>query len=113
MTSIAIGLLTPTRAFAVAQSCGSDPVANTATVLCGTGTCSATLVRMTTAIEVTSGGCDFDLGGRALSIEKTFQMTGNGFIRVTNAGNITVTSTGKLKARGDFVEPNGFIIRGG
>ena len=30
-----------------------------------------------------------------------------------NAGNITVTSTGKLKARGDFVKPNDFIIGGG
>lgn len=71
------------------------------------------LVRVTTAIEVTSGGCEFDLGGRALSFERNFQMTGQGFIRVVNAGNITVTSTGKLNARGDFVEPNGFIVQGG
>ncbi len=104
---------TPSRAFAVAKTCGTDAVANTTNVLCATGTCSATLVRMTTAIEVTTGGCAFDLGGRALSIEKTFQMTGLGFIQVVNAGNITVTSTGKLKARGDFVEPNAFIIGGG
>ena len=40
-------------------------------------------------------------------------MTGLGFIKVMNAGNITLTSTGKLKARGDFVKPNGFIIGGG
>ena len=40
-------------------------------------------------------------------------MTGLGFIRVVNAGNITITATGKLKARGDFVKPNGFIIGGG
>jgi hypothetical protein len=40
-------------------------------------------------------------------------MTGLGFIRVVNAGNITLTATGKLKARGDFVKPNGFIIGGG
>lgn len=108
-----VTLGTPSRAFAVAKTCGADSVANTANVFCATGVCSATLVRMTTAIEVTSGGCEFDLGGRALSIEKTFQMTGLGFIRVVNAGNITITSTGKLKARGDFVEPNGFIIGGG
>src|SRR5204863_1999004 len=30
-----------------------------------------------------------------------------------NAGNITILSTGKLKARGDFVKPNGFIVGGG
>ncbi|MCC6848868.1 MAG: hypothetical protein IT294_10240 [Deltaproteobacteria bacterium] len=106
-------LAAPTRASAVARTCGVDALANTTNVLCGTGVCSATLVRMTTAIEVTAGGCEFDLGGRALSIEKTFQMTGLGFIRVINAGDITITSTGKLKARGDFVKPNGFIIGGG
>ncbi|MCC6764718.1 MAG: hypothetical protein IT293_08655 [Deltaproteobacteria bacterium] len=103
----------PTRAFAVVKTCGPDALANTADVFCGTGVCSATLVRMTTAIDVTAGGCEFDLGGRALSIEKTFQMTGLGFIRVINAGHITLTSTGKLKARGDFVKPNGYIIAGG
>ncbi len=105
--------LSPVPAFAVLRTCGPDALANTTNVLCASGTCSATLVRVTTAIEVTAGGCDFDLGGRALSLEKTFEMTGLGFIRVANAGNITVTSTGKLKARGDFVKPNGFIIGGG
>ncbi len=115
-TAIAIALgwsALAVPAFAVSKTCGADAVANTASVLCLSGPCTATLVRMTTAIEVTAGGCDFDLGGRALSVEKTFQMTGAGFIRVFNAGNITVTSTGRLKARGDFVEPNGFIIGGG
>ncbi len=103
----------PPRAFAVAKICGSDAVANTANVFCATGVCSPTLVRMTTPIEVTAGGCEFDLGGRALSIEKTFQMTGLGFIKVFNAGDITLTATGKLKARGDFVKPSGYIIGGG
>lgn len=103
----------PSPAFAVARTCGVDALANTANVLCASGTCTAALVRVTTSIEVTAGGCDFNLGGRALSFERTFEMTGQGFIRVTNAGNITVTSTGKLKARGDFVKPDGFIIGGG
>src|SRR5215207_3397353 len=110
---LASTLGTPSRAFAVARTCGPDPIANTTNVLCASGTCTAALVRVTTSIEVTTGGCDFNLGGRALTFERTFQMAGNGFIRVTNAGNITVTETGKLKARGDFVKPNGFIIQGG
>src|SRR5262249_21032109 len=90
------------RARAVSRSCGSDAVANTQNVLCASGSCDMNLVRVTTAIEVTDHGCDFDLGGRALSQERTFQMTGLGYIRVFNAGDITITSTGKLKARGDF-----------
>ena len=105
--------LLPSSAFGVAKTCGTNPLANTQDVLCATGACSATLVRMTNPIEVTSGGCEFDLGGRALSVEKTFQMTGLGYIKVTNAGNITLTSTGKLKARGDYVKPSGFIVGGG
>ena len=68
---------------------------------------------MTTSIEVIAGGCEFDLGGRELSFEKTFEMSGLGFISVIKAGNITITSTGKLKARGDFLKPNDYIIRGG
>ncbi len=102
-----------TEARAVSRSCGPDPIANTTNVLCASGTCTAALVRVTTAIEVTDAGCEFDLGGRALSIERNFQMTGAGFIKVSNAGNITLTSTGRLNARGDFVQPNGFIIQGG
>ena len=68
---------------------------------------------MSENIDVTSGGCNFDLGGRTLELRKTFQMIGSGSINVTNAGNITITDTGKLKARGDFVMPNGFILGGG
>ena len=104
----------PSRAFAVARTCGPDPLANTTNVLCASGTCTASLVRVNgSSIEVTTGGCDFDLGGRAFTMERTFEMAGSGFIRILNAGNITITSTGKLKARGDFVKPNGFIIQGG
>ena len=89
----------------VSRTCGADPVANTASVLCAapSGPCDATSVTLGAAIDVQAGGCTFDLGGRTFTVNKTFQMTGAGFITVNNAGNITITSTGKLKARGDFV----------
>ena len=108
-------VLLPATAQAVSRSCGTDGVANTANVLCAapSGPCTATSVTMSASIEVTGGGCLFDLGGRALQVQKTFQMAGTGFIRFVNAGNVTITDTGKLKARGDFVQPNGFIIQGG
>ena len=110
---VAVSCAIVSDAGAVSRSCGADAVANTTNVLCASGTCTAALVQVTTAIEVTSGGCDFDLGGRALSMERNFQMTGTGFIRVFNAGNITVTSTGRFQARGDFVLQNGSIVTGG
>ncbi len=105
----------PGRAGAVARSCGADGVANTANVLCASpsGPCTATTVTMSTSIEVTGTGCLFDIGGRALQLQKTFQMNGQGFIKIVNAGDVTLTGTGKLKARGDFVMPNGFIVQGG
>ncbi len=108
-------LMRPGRAAATSHSCGSDPVANTASVLCAppSGPCTATSVTMGDNIEVTTGGCTFDLGGRAFVVPKTFQMVGNGFITVVNAGNVTITSTGKLKARGDFAQPSGAFIQGG
>ena len=53
---------TPMSALAVLRTCGPDAIANTQNVLCASGTCTAALVRVTTAIEVTSGGCEFDLG---------------------------------------------------
>jgi len=62
---------------------------------------------------VTTGGCDFDLGGRSLTLANTFDMTGLGRITVTNAQNITLTDAGKLRARGDLVEPDGVIVSGG
>ncbi|MEO6029535.1 MAG: hypothetical protein ABIR79_21940 [Candidatus Binatia bacterium] len=101
------------RASAVTRSCGSDLVANTQSVLCTAGTCSASAVRVTTAIEIPAGGCEFDLGGRSLSIERTIQVNGLGWFVVGNAGDVTLTATGRVKARGDYVKPNGFVIGGG
>ena len=108
-------LALPSSAFAVSRSCGLDPLANTQNVLCAapSGPCTATTVTLGENIEITDAGCAFDLGGRALNVQKSLQMTGLGFIRVTNAGDITITATGRLKARGDLVEPTGFIIQGG
>ncbi len=101
--------------WALTRTCGSDAVANTANVLCASpsGPCNATSVTLGASIDVTSGGCDFDVGGRTVTIAKTLQMTALGFITIRNASQITITVTGKLKARGDFVEPNGYIIPGG
>ncbi len=105
---------------AFASTCNpSDPVANTTNVLCGAdhagsaSICTATSVTVKDSINVTDGGCDFNLGGRTLSLQKPFQMTGLGYIKVFNAGNISVTGTARLKARGDFVMPSGVIIQGG
>src|SRR5689334_7832949 len=67
----------PTRAFAVARTCGPDPVANTTNVLCASGSCTPTQVNVNgSSIEVITGGCDFDLGGRALIFARTFEMAG-------------------------------------
>ncbi|MEO6028973.1 MAG: hypothetical protein ABIR79_19080, partial [Candidatus Binatia bacterium] len=110
---VAVSFAIVSDADAVSRSCGANAVANTTNVLCASGTCTAALVQVTTAIEVTGSGCDFDLGGRALSMERNFQMNGTGFIRVFNAGNITLTSTGRFQARGDFVLQNGSISTGG
>ena len=113
---LALLLAVPSTAHAaVPRACGADAVANTATVLCLTpsGPCDGSQVTLSADIDVTDAGCNFDLGGRAFNVQKSLNMTGLGFIRVTNAGNITITATGRLKARGDFVEPTGFIIRGG
>src|SRR6185436_10953618 len=71
------------RAAGTLRSCGADPVVNTATVLCASpsGPCSASTVALSANIDVPGGGCEFDLGGRALTVSKTFQMTGAGFIK--------------------------------
>ncbi len=51
-------------------------------------------------------GCVFDLGGRILEIRRTVQMIGGGGqIDLMNAGNVLLTDTAKLKARGDEVLP--------
>ena len=96
-------------AHAVSETCTANALQNTQDVLCANGVCTAALVRLTDPIEVVNQGCEFDLGGRALSIEKNFQIKRT-FIRVVNAGNITITDTGRLKARGDFAlgTVNGF-----
>ncbi len=93
--------------------CGTDALANTQNVLCANGTCTMTTVRLTTALEVTSGGCEFNLNGRDLFIEKPFQMAGNGFIKVVNADDISILAPGRLQATGEFHQPNGDIIQGG
>ncbi len=109
------GATLPAPSHAVVRTCGANGVTNTANVLCASpsGPCTATSVRMTTPIEVTNGGCLFDLGGRTLSIERRFEMIGSGFVTVVNAGDITITSAGRIHARGDFVKQAGIIITGG
>jgi hypothetical protein len=51
-------------ALAVSRTCGSDAIANTASVLCAppSGPCTPTSVTMSDNIEVTNGACTFDLG---------------------------------------------------
>jgi len=59
---------------AVVRTCGPDALANTADVLCAppSGPCSDTLVVMGANLTVRDGACEFDLGGRALRIDRTF-----------------------------------------
>src|SRR6266404_1201224 len=106
------------------KSCDpTNAVANTANILCvGSSTCTGTAVNFNQNVDISIGAnfdfskaqCPFDLGGRTLTINKTLEMPGDtSFMRFFNTPSITITSTGKLKARGDFVEPNGFIIGGG
>ena len=68
---------------------------------------------MTTPIEVTTSGCEFDLNGRDLSIEKLFDMAGNGFIKVVQRQEHLHHRSGKLHATGDFYKPDSYIIQGG
>ncbi|MBI3771044.1 MAG: hypothetical protein HY271_21440, partial [Deltaproteobacteria bacterium] len=102
-------------AHAVVRTCGSDAVANTATVLCAapSGPCTATTVTVSSDLEVTDAGCAFDLGGRALQVQRLFQMTGLGYITVFNAGDIALTATGSLRSRGDYAVPSGVVDQGG
>ena len=94
----------PQRGGAVVRSCGADALANTANVLCASpsGPCTGTSVTVGATLEVTSGGCAFDLGGRALVVDHTFDMIGSGFITIANAGDVTITDAGRLRARGDY-----------
>src|SRR5204862_8285966 len=72
-------------------------------VLCtGSSTCNATTVDVKEDIQVTSGGCEFDIGNRNLTFRRRFEMAGTGFIKATNAATITIEDTGRLLARGDF-----------
>ena len=93
--------------------CQQDPVANTQNVLCANSVCSATTVTVNHALQVLSGSCEFDLGQRDVIFQKSFDVMGSGFLSVTNAHNISVTTNGKLRARGDFNEPSGSFIGGG
>jgi hypothetical protein len=110
LTGMASCLAPP--AWGVLRTCGSDPVVNTSSVLCASpsGPCTATTVLVSAPIDVTAGGCTFDLGGRALIVDRTFDMANSHFIRILNAGDVSITATGKLKARGDGVTP---ILAGG
>jgi hypothetical protein len=115
LLAIAVSAALAADALAVSVSCaGLTPLQATQNVLCANGVCNVGQVRLTNPLEVTTGGgCEFDIGGRDLFIEKEFQMNGLYFIKVTNAKNISVVGTGKLKARGDFVLSNGFWVGGG
>src|SRR6266481_2555522 len=106
------------------KSCDpTNAVANTANILCvGSSTCTATAVNFNQNVDISIGAnfdftkaqCPFDLSGKTLTINKTLEMPGGtSFMRFFNTPSITITSTGKLKARGDFVEPSGVIIGGG
>jgi hypothetical protein len=105
----------PAHAMAVDRTCGADPIANTSTVLCAapSGPCDAATVQLSANIDIPSGSCTFDLGGRALTVTQTLQVTAANSIAVQNAGDITISSTGRLKARGDFGPPVGILHMGG
>jgi hypothetical protein len=110
---LSVGMTAPATAQVTPTPCTADALQNTQSVLCANGVCTAGLVRLTTALNITSGGCEFDLGGRDLTFEKTIEMAGTGFIRVKNAKNILLTAAGRLHATGDFYKPSGSIIQGG
>jgi len=109
-------------ASAVDRTCDpNDPVANTANVICiDIGACDGSTVSLIENVDVKDGvGCEFDMGGRDFIVTKTMNVTGlglllDGFIKVINADDITITTPGKLKARGDFeVGLPGFVLGGG
>lgn len=108
-------VLHATPALAVTRVCGANGVSNTANVLCAapSGPCTGSSVRLTAPLDVTAGGCVFDLGGRTLSVERRFDMIGTGFIAIVNAGAVSITSQGRLQARGDYVKSGGVIVTGG
>jgi len=111
----ALLLALPATTDALERSCGPDPLANTADVLCAppSGPCDDATVRVPVGLDVLAagGGCVFDLGGRALAVDATIQTPAN--LRFLNAGDVTVGATGKLKARGDFLRAAGDLDDGG
>lgn len=122
LLALVVLLAAPRPAGAVVRICSPDPLANTANVLCAppSGPCDDSLVVVSTNLTVREGHCEFDLGGRALRMERTFRVPGHEFggtldgrIALRNAGDVTITRRAKLKARGDFVEPAGDVIGGG
>lgn len=107
-------LATPRVAGAVTRSCGTDAVANTTNVLCASpsGPCDSTTVRLSENVEVPTGGlCAFDLGGRNLLVTKGLDVVPSGFIDIANVADVSISSTGKLRARGNF--GSGPIVDGG
>ncbi len=121
---VIVAVLTATaasQAFGLtSRSCGPDPAANTEAVLCAppSGPCDAGTVVLSASISVKDSDCHFDLGGRALRVERTLQVPGRGGgrtgeLRIENAGDITIAKHGRLKARGDFVRRAGSIVEGG
>ncbi len=107
---------------AVVRTCDPNPLASTADVLCAppSGPCTDTLVVVAANLTMREGGCEFDLGGRALRIERTVRIPGyefggtlDGRLAFRNAGDVTISRRGKLKARGDFIRPAGDIVGGG
>ena len=94
-------------------TCGVDALQNTQNVLCGNGVCTTGLVRLTTPIEVKTSGCEFNLNGRDLSIEKLFDMAGSGFIKVVNAKNISIIGAGKLQRPAISTSRTATSFRGG
>jgi hypothetical protein len=99
----------------VIRTCGADALSNTTNVLCASpsGPCTSTTVTVSSPLEVQSGACAFDLGGRALVVDRIFDIVGTGYIKIFNAGDVTVTDSGKLRARGDYqsspIGPGGTI----
>lgn len=106
-------LALPSLSAAVERACGSDPAVNVDTVLCAppSGPCDAAQVVVSAGIEIESSFCLFDLRGRALVIERTIESKGRLFF--DRCTTLTITPTGKVKARGDFRQPSDEIDRGG
>jgi len=115
-TLVVMALLVATPARAVVRSCVPDGVANTADVLCAapSGPCDASTVRITANIQIPEDVfCTFDLEDRTLIVNRTVEIVGSRGFLFSNAGDVTVTASGKLKARGDFNERFGFTEGGG